>query len=54
MGAVLSQDIEAFDTDLTTGKIITGVTSHMNVIQDAIGEKVSTNLQYTSIAFQHR
>lgn len=39
--AVLSQDIEAFDTDLTTGNIITGITNHMNVIQDAIGEKVT-------------
>lgn len=39
--AVLSQDIEAFDTELTMGKIITGVTSNMSIIQDAIGEKVS-------------
>lgn len=39
--AVLTQDIAAFDTDLTTGKIITGTTSHMNIIQDAIGERVS-------------
>ncbi|KAK9122448.1 hypothetical protein Syun_020065 [Stephania yunnanensis] len=38
--AVLSQDIGAFDTDLTTGKIIAGITNHMNVIQDAIGEKL--------------
>ncbi|KAJ0968609.1 hypothetical protein J5N97_025526 [Dioscorea zingiberensis] len=38
--AVLSQDIEAFDTELTMGKIITGVTSHMSIIQDAIGEKL--------------
>ncbi|KAF5199909.1 Abc transporter b family protein [Thalictrum thalictroides] len=38
--AVLSQDIETFDTDLTTGKIIAGMTNHMSVIQDAIGEKL--------------
>lgn len=38
--SVLSQDIGAFDTDLTTGRIITGMSSHMSVIQDAIGEKV--------------
>lgn len=38
--AVLSQDIGAFDTDLSTGKIITGISNHMNVIQDSIGEKV--------------
>ncbi|KAG1360812.1 ABC transporter B family member 19-like [Cocos nucifera] len=38
--AVLGQDIGAFDTDLTTAKIITGITSHMSIIQDAIGEKL--------------
>ncbi|KAJ8768706.1 hypothetical protein K2173_023610 [Erythroxylum novogranatense] len=38
--AVLNQEIGAFDTDLTNGKIITAVTSHMSVIQDAIGEKL--------------
>ncbi|KAK2972823.1 hypothetical protein RJ640_028351 [Escallonia rubra] len=38
--AVLSQEVGAFDTDLTTGKIISGVSNHMNVIQDAIGEKL--------------
>ncbi|KAL9337161.1 hypothetical protein Peur_068930 [Populus x canadensis] len=39
--AVLSQDVGAFDTDLSSGKIITGVTNHMSIIQDAIGEKVA-------------
>lgn len=38
--SVLSQDIGAFDTDLTTANIIAGATNHMSVIQDAIGEKV--------------
>lgn len=38
--AILNQEIGAFDTDLTSGKIITGVTNHMSIIQDAIGEKV--------------
>ncbi|XP_065860081.1 ABC transporter B family member 19-like [Euphorbia lathyris] len=38
--AVLDQEIGAFDTDLTNGRIITGVTNHMSVIQDAIGEKL--------------
>ncbi|KAK9169145.1 hypothetical protein Syun_001285 [Stephania yunnanensis] len=38
--AVLSQDIGALDTDLTTGKIIAGITNRMNVIQDTIGEKI--------------
>ena len=38
--SVLRQEVGAFDTDLTTAHIITGVTNHMSVIQDAIGEKV--------------
>lgn len=38
--SVLNQEVGAFDTDLSTANIITGVTNHMNVIQDAIGEKV--------------
>ncbi|CAI0540909.1 unnamed protein product [Linum tenue] len=38
--AVLGQEVGAFDTELTTGKIITGVTNHMSIIQDAIGEKL--------------
>ncbi|KAI3955480.1 hypothetical protein MKW92_006772 [Papaver armeniacum] len=38
--AVLNQEIASFDTDLTTGKIIAGMTNHMSVIQDAIGEKL--------------
>lgn len=38
--SVLSQDIGAFDTDLTTASIMAGATNHMSAIQDAIGEKV--------------
>nr|XP_043616145.1 ABC transporter B family member 19-like [Erigeron canadensis] len=38
--AVLKQEIGAFDTELTNGKIITGISNHMSVIQDAIGEKL--------------
>ncbi|KAL8538298.1 hypothetical protein ACS0TY_000322 [Phlomoides rotata] len=38
--AVLSQEIGAFDTDLTSAKIIGGISSHMTIIQDAIGEKL--------------
>lgn len=41
--AVLSQEIGAFDTDLTNGKIISGISSHMSIIQDAIGEKVTSS-----------
>ncbi|KAG6478375.1 hypothetical protein ZIOFF_061817 [Zingiber officinale] len=38
--SILHQDIEAFDTELTTAKVIACVTSHMSIIQDAIGEKL--------------
>ncbi|KAL6857030.1 hypothetical protein ACP4OV_018412 [Aristida adscensionis] len=38
--SVLNQEVGAFDTDLTTANIITGVTNHMSIIQDAIGEKL--------------
>ena len=41
--AVLHQDIEAFDTELTTAKVMAGATHHMSTIQDAIGEKVCTS-----------
>ncbi|KAI3857523.1 hypothetical protein MKX03_032041 [Papaver bracteatum] len=33
----LTQEIASFDTDLTTGKIIAGMTNHMSIIKDAIG-----------------
>ena len=39
--SVLRQEIAAFDTDLTSGKIISGISNHMSIIQDAIGEKVT-------------
>lgn len=39
--AVLSQEIGAFDTDLTSAKVISGISTHMTIIQDAIGEKVN-------------
>ncbi|KAI4306591.1 hypothetical protein L6164_029852 [Bauhinia variegata] len=38
--AVLCQEIGAFDTELTSGKVISGITNHMSIIQDAIGEKL--------------
>lgn len=44
--AVLSQEVGAFDTDLTNGKIISSISNHMNVIQDAIGEKVHILLEF--------
>lgn len=47
--SVLNQEVGAFDTDLTTAKIITGVTNHMRVIQDAIGEKVMDFVIYGTL-----
>ncbi|CDP04961.1 unnamed protein product [Coffea canephora] len=38
--AVLRQEMGAFDTDLSSAKVITGITDHMCIIQDAIGEKL--------------
>ncbi|CAJ1974513.1 unnamed protein product [Sphenostylis stenocarpa] len=38
--AVLNQEIGAFDTELTSGKVISGISNQMSVIQDAIGEKL--------------
>lgn len=40
LNTVLRQDIGAFDTELTTGKVLTGISNHMSLIQDTIGEKV--------------
>lgn len=40
LSSVLSQEIGAFDTELSSGKVISGITTHMSIIQDAIGEKV--------------
>ncbi|KAK2632659.1 hypothetical protein EUGRSUZ_L01264 [Eucalyptus grandis] len=38
--SVLRQEIGAFDTELSSGKVIAGISTHMSVIQDAIGEKL--------------
>lgn len=46
--AVLNQEIGAFDTELTTGKVISGISNHMSVIQDAIGEKVRKPILLTT------
>jgi len=46
--AVLNQEIGAFDTELTSGKVISGISNHMSVIQDAIGEKVRKSILLTT------
>nr|KJB79782.1 hypothetical protein B456_013G066600 [Gossypium raimondii] len=38
--AMLSQEIGAFDTKITSGKIISAISYHMSIIQDAIGDKM--------------
>lgn len=43
LSAVLRQDIGAFDTDITSGKVLTGISNHMSLIQDTIGEKVNSS-----------
>ncbi|KAM0934505.1 putative Type 1 protein exporter [Dioscorea sansibarensis] len=38
--SLLSRDIAFFDTETSTGEVIATITSNVNVIQDAISEKV--------------
>ena len=37
---MLSQDISLFDTEASTGEVISAITSDMLVVQDALSEKV--------------
>ncbi|XP_027773765.1 ABC transporter B family member 19-like [Solanum pennellii] len=50
LNAVLRQDIGAFDTEITTGKVLTGISNHMSLIQDTIGEKTISQIR-TVFAF---
>ncbi|CAM8988079.1 unnamed protein product [Rhodiola kirilowii] len=45
---MLRQDIEYFDTEVTTGEVIGRMSGDTNVIQDAIGEKVGKFIQLAS------
>ncbi|KAG9158066.1 hypothetical protein Leryth_000230 [Lithospermum erythrorhizon] len=49
--AVLSQEVGAFDTDLVSGKIISGISNNMCIIQDSIGEKLGHFLACISTFF---
>ncbi|XP_048137934.1 ABC transporter B family member 19-like [Rhodamnia argentea] len=49
--SVLSQEIGAFDTELSSGKVIAGISTHMSVIQDAIGEKLGHFLSCSATFF---
>ncbi|XP_057857177.2 ABC transporter B family member 19-like [Cryptomeria japonica] len=40
MKAILNQEISYYDTDVNIGKVISNITDHIDLIQDAIGEKV--------------
>lgn len=39
--AMLSQDISLFDTEASTGEVISAITSDIIVVQDALSEKVN-------------
>ncbi|EOA36551.1 hypothetical protein CARUB_v10011664mg [Capsella rubella] len=46
--SMLSQDISLFDTESSTGEVISAITSDILVVQDAISEKVGNFLHYIS------
>lgn len=39
VGALLRQEVAAFDTDLTHRQVISGITNHMGFIHETTGEK---------------
>ncbi|XP_009371200.2 ABC transporter B family member 2 [Pyrus x bretschneideri] len=46
--AMLNQDISLFDTEASTGEVISAITSDIIVVQDALSEKVGNFLHYVS------
>lgn len=46
--SMLNQDISVFDTEASTGEVISAITSDIIVVQDAIAEKVGNLLHYIS------
>ncbi|KAF3449391.1 hypothetical protein FNV43_RR10119 [Rhamnella rubrinervis] len=46
--AMLSQDISLFDTEASTGEVISAITSDIIVVQDALSEKVGNFIHYMS------
>ncbi|KAK9667818.1 hypothetical protein RND81_13G012700 [Saponaria officinalis] len=46
--AMLNQDITLFDTEASTGEVISAITTDILVVQDAISEKVGKILHYIS------
>jgi len=52
--SMLSQDISLFDTEASTGEVISAITSDILVVQDALSEKVHLLTQtnrYTDFFF---
>ncbi|KAL1548027.1 (ABC) transporter [Salvia divinorum] len=46
--SMLNQDISIFDTEASTGEVISAITSDILLVQDAISEKVGKFLHYVS------
>ncbi|KAI4328050.1 hypothetical protein L6164_020444 [Bauhinia variegata] len=46
--ALLNQDISIFDTEASTGEVISAITSDIIVVQDALSEKVGNFMHYIS------
>ncbi|KAG8374607.1 hypothetical protein BUALT_Bualt10G0013000 [Buddleja alternifolia] len=46
--SMLNQDISLFDTEASTGEVISAITTDIIVVQDAISEKVGNFLHYIS------
>jgi ABC-type multidrug transport system fused ATPase/permease subunit len=44
--SMLSQDVGFFDTDISTGEIVSRISSDTILLQDAIGEKVHPHKPY--------
>ena len=42
--SMLNQDISLFDTEASTGEVISSITSDIIVVQDALSEKVCMHL----------
>ena len=44
--SMLNQDISLFDTEASTGEVISAITSDIIVVQDALSEKVNLILSF--------
>lgn len=50
--AVLRQDVGFFDTEISTGDIMHGISSDVAQIQEVMGEKVQLLLSFSKFAFK--